>query len=85
MPSPSEKSVSKVRERRIQQAGGGRLYSHVSELRFVGGTTTEIAKTADRGGSNKEKLAIGALHCSALPSKFCLFASVRSDFAEAIF
>jgi hypothetical protein len=46
---------------------------------------TETAETAVRGGSNKEKLAMGALHCRALPSKFCLFASVSSDFADAIF
>jgi hypothetical protein len=46
---------------------------------------TEAAETAERGGSNKEKLAIGAVHCRALPSKFCLFASLSSDFADAIF
>jgi len=35
---------------RVQQAGGGRLYNHVSEVRLVGGMITETAETAERGG-----------------------------------
>jgi hypothetical protein len=65
-----------------QQAGGGRLYNQVSEVRYVGRTVTGRVRTEAAAGSNDVKRAIGAVHCSALLSKFCRFASVSSDFTD---
>jgi hypothetical protein len=47
---------------RIQQEGGGRLYNQLSEVRFVVNPTSGRTKTAERGGSKREKLAVGAFH-----------------------
>lgn len=43
---------------------------------------TGRVRTEAAAGSNDVKRAIGAFHCSALPSKFCRFASVISDFTD---
>jgi hypothetical protein len=45
-----------------QQEGGGRLYNQLSEVRFVVNPTSGRTKTAERGGSKREKLAVGAFH-----------------------
>ena len=45
-----------------QQEGGGRLYNHVSEIRFIEGAGTETVRREDRGGWNKLKPALGANH-----------------------
>jgi len=47
---------------KAQQVGGGRSYSHVSELCGVEGMSTETARTEYRGGWNMVKLEVGALH-----------------------